>query len=154
MPARWPCAEKLSLQEDVVWLVSHWYNTTFARGTYLLCIQAPISSTLRSTVELKVDRHYCVVILGVTNSGFWYIFSRYSMQSGCWAQHDHVFRAFPGLQWCGRQIWDHMSTNLMSKLLTTAAMEDNPAEKVDECPLNSRSCLSIQLGAQNVCYMK
>ena len=28
------------------------------------------------------------------------------------------------------------STNLMSGVLTTAAMVDNLAEKVDECPLN------------------
>ena len=50
------------------------------------------------------------------------------------------FQSFP-LLCSGRKCYAEASTtsnsaNLMSKLLTTAAMVDNPAGKVDKCPLN------------------
>jgi len=50
---------------------------------------------------------------------------------------EHVFQSFP-LLYADRECYPEASTTSNSnvKLLTTAAMVDKLAEKVDECPLN------------------
>ena len=74
------------------------------------------------------------------SQGFWYISGRRGMHNRALSTTWLRFQSFP-LLYADRECYPEASTTSNSnesnvKLLTTAAMVDNLAEKVDECPLN------------------